>query len=395
MKNTTLFLLINMFSGMGYSLVSPLFPSLGKEDNLSEEILGWIISTYSIAGTILTPFVPFLSKKFSRVQLLSFATFFEATCTLSYGFLPFIKNYIILISIIFLLRIIHGGCSSIIGTLVYSLTISLSDESELQVSLGNLEVGWAFGTSCGPLFASLFYRIGGYSMPFIILGLFLYVSVYITNKIDSEKLNYEEESEENPPFASFLLHPEIIIILIALIIGMINVTFYFPCLTNHLTKNYNLSVSSASLFFITPVITYIAILQYLDAISSKYGIYVTFSGGFVLICIAPLFLFPCPPLPRSFLSIIVGFLLLGLGSAPVFIPGLLALSKSIRKIDPKIDELTSNDISSAINNLTIAIGDFAGPIVGGFFTSHYNFKYCCYIVFSIGVIYSIIFISFF
>ena len=64
MKNTTLFLLINMFSGMGYSLVSPLFPSLGKEDNLSEEILGWIISTYSIAGTILTPFVPFLSKNF-------------------------------------------------------------------------------------------------------------------------------------------------------------------------------------------------------------------------------------------------------------------------------------------------------------------------------------------
>ena len=58
MKNTFLFALINMFSGMGYSLVSPLFPSLGEKDHLSEELLGYIISAYSIAGTILTPLVP-------------------------------------------------------------------------------------------------------------------------------------------------------------------------------------------------------------------------------------------------------------------------------------------------------------------------------------------------
>ena len=79
MNNTILFVLINMFSGMGYSLVSPLFPSLGEKDNISEEVLGWIISTYSIAGTIITPFIPKLIKKFSRIHLLCFSAFFEAT----------------------------------------------------------------------------------------------------------------------------------------------------------------------------------------------------------------------------------------------------------------------------------------------------------------------------
>ena len=395
MKNTTLFLLINTFSGMGYSLVSPLFPTLGKEDNLSEDILGMIISTYSIAGTILTPFVPRLSKKFSRINLLSFATFFEATCTLSYGLLPFIHNYSILLTIIFSLRVLHGSCSAIIGTLVYSLTISLSDESETQISLGNLEIGWSLGTSIGPLFASLFYRIGGYSLPFILLGLFLYISVYITNKINSEKLNKEEESDENPPFASFLIHPEIFLILMAFIIGMIDVTFYFPCLTNHLTNNYKLSISTASLFFITPIITYVIILQYLDRISSKFGIYITFSMGLILLSIGPLFLYPCPPIPKSLISIICGFLLIGFGSAPVFVPGLVVLAKTIKKIDPNIDELTANDISSAINNLTIAIGDFGGPIIGGFLTYRYGFRFCCFIICSVGIIYSLLFILFF
>ena len=159
MKNATLFFLLIMFSGMGYSIVSPLFPSLGEKDNLSEEILGWIISTYSIASTIFTPIVPILSKKFSRIKLLSFATFFEATCTLLYGFLPLIHFYPLLITIIFFLRILHGCCASIIGTLVYSLTISLSEENETQISLGNLEIGWTLGTCSGPFFASFFYKL--------------------------------------------------------------------------------------------------------------------------------------------------------------------------------------------------------------------------------------------
>ena len=91
----------------------------------------------------------------------------------------------------------------------------------------------------------------------------------------------------------------------------------------------------------------------------------------------------------------VGFLLIGFGSAPVFIPGLVALAKNIKIIDPSIDELTANDISSAINNLTIDVGEFIGPIAGGFLTSRYNFKYCCFIVFLIGIVYSGLFILYF
>lgn len=395
MNNKILFVLINMFSGMGYSLVSPLFPSLGEKDNLSEEILGWIISTYSIAGTILTPFIPLLIKKFSRINLLCFATLFEATCTVLYGFLIYINNYTILITIIFLLRILHGCCSAIIGTLVYSLTISLAEESEMQISLGNLEVGWSLGTSSGPLFASFCYRFGGYSMPFILLGLFLYISFYLAKHIDSTKLNKEEEAEKDPPFASFLIHPKVFLILFGIMIVMIIYSFYYPCLTNHLTHNYNLSISNSSLFFVIPIVSYIFILQFLDNISSKFGIYATFSCGLISCSLGTLFLYPCPPIPKTIISIIIGFLFIGFGCAPVFIPGLVALAKNIKTIDPSIEELTANDISSAINNLTIDIGEFIGPILGGFLTYRSGFKYCCFFICLIGIVYSGIFILYF
>ena len=395
MKNTFLFALINMFSGMGYSLVSPLFPLLGEKDKLSEELLGWIISTYSIAGTLLTPFVPKLIKKFSRINLLCLSATFEASCTFLYGFLIYINSFPFLITLIFILRIIHGLSSAIIGTLVYSLTISLSEEDELQISLGNLEIAWSLGTASGPLFASFCYNFGGFSLPFFLLGILLYLSVYVAKNIHSEKLDNENEADKEPSFGKFLIYPMIFLIIGGLIIVMLISSFYFPCLTNHLEKNYELSIRTSSLFFVIPTVSYILILQFLDSLTQKLGIYLIYISGLILTSLSALFMYPCPPIPKNILFIILGFLLNGIGSAPVFIPGLVLLSKNISKIDSSIDELTANDISSAINNLTIDVGEFLGPIVGGFLSSRYNFEFCCFIIFLIGISYSAIFLLYF
>ena len=395
MKNAFIFALINMFSGMGYSLVSPLFPSLGQKDHLSEELLGWIISAYSIAGTILTPFIPHIIKKISRIKLLCISAFFEASCTFLYGFLIYINSFNILIPIIFILRIIHGSCSAIIGTLVYSLTISIIEEDELQISLGNLELAWSLGTSSGPLLASFCYYFGGFSLPFFLLGILLYCSVYFAKGIHSEKLNTNKEADEEPPFAKMLVYPMIFIIIAGFIGGMIVNSFYYPCLTNHLFNNYGLTIRSSSLFFVIPTIAYIFILQFLDSLTPKFGLYLIYMIGSLLLSFGSLFLYPCPPIPNKLIFIIIGFLINGVGSAPVFIPGLILLSKNIRIVDQNIDELTANDISSAINNFTIDVGEFIGPIIGGFFTSRYNFKICCYIIFCINITINAIFFLYF
>ena len=398
LENTTLFLIINMLSGIGYSLVSPLFPTLGKKDNLSEGILGWIIGIFPVAGSLFTPLVPILCKKYSRIKLLCIATFCEASCTIFYGFLYFISNFTLLMIIIFSLRIIHGCCSAIIGTLVYSLTISLADKDKTQSSLGKLEIAWAMGCSSGPLFASFFYNIGGYALPFIASGMCLYMSVYLSSKVDAEKLNDENEEKDddtNIHYFRYLFYSEIYLVLIGFVVCMINVTFYYPCLTYHLTNNYHVSVSVASLFFITPIIPYIVILQFLDSISAKFGIYLTFTCGLILSGISSIFIYPVPPLPHSLIIIIIGFFIIGTGSVPVFIPGLVMLSNNIKKIDDNIDEMSANDIASAINTLCVELGDFLGPILGGFLTDKFGFSFCCFFVSMLGIAYSGIFIFFF
>ena len=287
-KSIILLIFMNMFSAMGYSIVAPLFPVLGKDFSISEALLGWIISTFAITNCITTPFVPKLCKRFTRIKLLYFATFFEATCTLLYSFLEEIPSLTLFLIIVFSLRIIHGIFASFIITLVYSLTCSLSDEEEVKNNLGYIEMGMSLGSSAGPLFVSILYKIGGYKLPFFLLGLFLYISVFLTRILENEKLD-NKEIEEDPSFFRFLNNLDIILISGVLVLSMVGFTFYFPCLTNHLFEKYNLGVSSSSLFFSVPLLSYLIIVNFINVISKILGNFHSLSAG-ILVTIIGIYL---------------------------------------------------------------------------------------------------------
>ena len=389
-KSVILLICMNTFSAMGYSIVAPLFPVLGKDFSISEALLGWIISTYAIANCITTPFIPKLCKKYSRIKLLYFATFFEATCTLLYSFLQKIPSLTLFLIIVFTLRVINGIFSSFIITLVYSLVCSLSSEEEVKLNLGYIEIGMSLGSSAGPLFVSIFYKIGGYKLPFLLLGLFLYTSVYLTKILEKEKFDKNEISEE-PSVFKFLNNLDIILICSALALSVVTYTFYFPCLTNHLNEKYHLSVSMASLFFSVPVVSYLIVVNLINIISKKLGNLGSISAGILANIIGIYLIYPLPPFPKHIVFIIIGLALIGAGSL-IFIFTLLELSNILKKVCKDYDQNTINDISSAINNLFTSLGDLLGPIIGGFLSSHFSFEISCIIIFSIFSIFFIMFI---
>ena len=395
MKITHILWCINTFSGMGFSILSPLFPSMGIKNGFSESLIGWIIGIYALSSTCISPFTPLLIKKFTRIKLLYVCTFFEATSTLLYGIIGFLNSFYMILIFMFIIRIIHGCCTGIIGTLVYSLTISLSNPSELKKSLGNLEVGWCIGITCSPLFASFFYKLGGYSLPFLVLGSFLYTSFILSTFVDKEKTESDEEIKEDPPFIKYFKYGEISFVLGAFFFGYITQSFFYPCLANHLKINFGLNISASSLFFVIIAISNLIVLQFLDLLTKKFGLYETTCLGLIIVSFGVLMVYPYPPLPKSIILIILGLILIGGGGVPIFIPGLVVLNKNIKNVDNNIDDLTVNDITSAINFLTVNIGDFCGPIIGGFLSTQFGFKHCCLIISIIVISYCIFYFIYF
>ena len=396
MKITFILFIINFFTGMGYSIISPLFPPLAIKIGLTETIIGIIIGILDIANTILTTLTPKLCQKFTRINLLYFSTFGVATCTIIYGIIGhYVKSYNLLIITMLIVRIIHGCCGAIIATLVYSLTISLSDKSEINKAIGNLEIAWCFGISFGPILASFFYQYGGYPLPFIAIGFILYTSVYLSSKVAHEKIESNDEIKEEPPFLKFLLYEKIIVILGTFIFGMVSESFFYPSLTNHLIRHFGLSVKVSSLFFAIIAISYIISLHFLDKITEKFGLYGVSFIGLDMAAMGVLMVYPYYPFPQKVFFVAIGLAFIGGGGAPIFVPGLVSLTKSIKEIDPDLDELSANDVSSALFNLTIAIGDFSGPIVGGYLSTCFGFKQSCLIISTFIFFYSIIYLIYF
>ena len=398
MENIYLLATINLFSGIGNSLASPFFPFLNTKFKLTDAVLGWIISTYSLSSTLFNSFVPFLIKKYSHIKLLLFAAFFEALCTILYGFMIYFPSYKIFLFFIFLLRIIHGCCSSIIGVVVYSLAVSLSEKEKTKINLTNMEIGWSLGKILGPIIGAICFKFGGYILPFLFLGFLLFFSLFLAKKIKLEFKNNEEiniDKKSDDEIMNFIHSAETWIILFGFVIGIVVDCYFYPCLTYHLTNNYGLNISIASLFFTVPIIVYIVTVGILNHNKKQLGVYITYTIGLIFTTLGPLFVYPITILPKKILFVLFGLFLIGAGQAPIFVQGFVLLTNIIRIISKNKDEIFLNDISSTLNNITIDIGGFIGPIIGGFLTTKYNFNICSFIMFIVSGIYLIIFLAYF
>ena len=133
----------------------------------------------------------------------------------------------------------------------------------------------------------------------------------------------------------------------------------------------------------------------MDKTTEKFGLYGASFIGLDMAAMGVFMVYPCYPFPQKVFSVAIGLALIGEGGAPIFFPGLLTLTKSIKEIVPDLDELSANDVASAIYNLTIIISNFSGPIIGGYLSTHFGIKQSCLIISTFIFFYSIIYLMYF
>ena len=366
-----LLIIINSFIAMGYSIVSPLFPVIGKKVNLQENILGWIISCYALANFCITPFTPYLFSKFGRKNIFYIACLIEATAILFYGLLYFVNSYTIFMVLAFTVRLIHGMGGGIITTSLFSIVSSLSTPETIVQNLGLLEVAWTSGVSLGPIIGSLLYHVGGFTLPFLTFSIVFYVVIFMSFR----NVEISNETGGEPVNIFKFINYEMLTNYACLLFYQIANTYYFPSLTYHLTGKWHLSVEVSSLFFMIAMRTYCILLQVLDTIIRNLGLIFTLLLGQFVIFLGPPFVYPLEFLPQSTFTIIFGLVLIGSSAAFTCVPVIIQYGNIAKKIDKSKNDDVAHDIASAFFNLGIHVGDFLGPIFGGLVSHKYGFKY--------------------
>ncbi|MCQ2821645.1 MAG: MFS transporter [archaeon] len=382
---------------MGYSILAPLFPTLIKDGQMSESSIGWMLSFYSLCNFLITIFCPYLFQKYGRIKSLYFCTIAEASMTAFYGLFKYFHNYNFLIFVAIICRIIHGTGSGITATLCYSLPAQiLTDDAEKQYALAVIEMAWSLGVSIGPVFGSIFYAIGGYSLPFYFLGFVFFISIYCIKylKLPSESELEKESNKETPSLISLIFNLRLFLPMMSVVVYIYGNTFYFPSLTYHLTERFNLSTSIVSLFFGINMLAYFIILQYLNIITDRLGSFGTMLLGFIFIVIGAICIFPISILPQSIIFVIIGLILVGAAGGPINVPSIIIM-ENILKNEFGINEFVANDIASAIYNFGVNVGDFSGPVIGGTISDHWGFEKSCIVCSIVNLIFGLIYLFFF
>ena len=404
--------LLNGISSTGYSLIAPLFPPLFKERSLTNLLCSYLISIFCTTNILSALTCSYICQKVGQKPFFLFSILGNSLSIMFYGFIIYIKNNKYFLILSFINRINHGFFSGTINVISFAITSQINSGKELEKASGYMELSWQIGLTIGPTLIGAIFDYVGYSIPFIIIGLFSLTGVYYTYKyiylVDLEKYekeilltnninNIEEEislsknnTNGNESLLTSLKYKQTIFLTLCLIVQLNTLDFYIPTLVNHLKDNFNITTSKASLFFLLATIGSAICIQFIPKFTDCFNNFQLMYYGLFLGAFFVLFIPPVSFLPQSYILILIGIFAEGFLSGIINVPCFIELAKIGKIIFPKNKNLQQN-VPASLFNLCFYIGDLIEPVIGSWFTKNFNFQASAYFTCFLNIIYGIIF----
>ena len=147
----------NLFSSLWYSIIVPFLPLEFEKFNLEVEIYGYIYASYA-ASAMLTWLVVGRMLSYCGRRIILVSGMVQLGCAMvSYGFIHYWPNNVVLTIVWIWIRSIEGVSSSMILTTWYSV-ISITYRQQQTKYLGFLESSSGFGMLIGPIIGSVMYK---------------------------------------------------------------------------------------------------------------------------------------------------------------------------------------------------------------------------------------------
>ncbi|XP_067137745.1 MFS-type transporter SLC18B1-like [Centruroides vittatus] len=172
-------MMCNYWMGISYVLLIPLFPEEMKKRGNRPYLYEAVLAIYQI---IVIFFSPFVGKIPVRPNVLAYGSLLlSASAAFLMAGIFHLPWNIAFYVLAFLSRILLGIGSAIYSTFTYSLIVTIFPRNK-AIIVAMMETLNGLGMLTGTFFGALFSEIGGYSLPYLILGSFLFVSSLFARK---------------------------------------------------------------------------------------------------------------------------------------------------------------------------------------------------------------------
>jgi ACDE family multidrug resistance protein len=173
--NLHIIFLVTLMAVMGVASITPAFPMIIRELQITPREIGLLITAFTIPGIFLTPFLGILADRYGRktilVPMLIVFGVFGFLCT-------FTKNFEILI----LLRVLQGIGGSALGSINITLIGDIFSGDRRATAMGYNSSVLSIGTAAYPAIGGAI-ALAGWNYPFVLPILALPVALLVVYRL--------------------------------------------------------------------------------------------------------------------------------------------------------------------------------------------------------------------
>ncbi|XP_077998637.1 MFS-type transporter SLC18B1-like [Glandiceps talaboti] len=221
-----------------FSMIAPFFPDEAERHSVREGIIGFIFSSYSFTAIVLSSLSGRIIPKIGARSGYLFGMFGAGFTTLAYGFLDKIDDektnlFIVMASVV---RIFEAAfCILSINSSVAIIFHQYPRSVQGKV-LGMTNMFFGAGLTSGPLLGGILFDVGGYGLPFYVVGAGILLTVPFSYWVVDK--NIDTDRQEASMFKLFKNAPGITIpALVRVVTGIVH-AFIMPILALYLTSEF-------------------------------------------------------------------------------------------------------------------------------------------------------------
>ncbi|XP_074027066.1 MFS-type transporter SLC18B1 isoform X2 [Leptinotarsa decemlineata] len=366
--------LVDFMSFCSMSIMAPFFPKEASEKGLSDTLSGVVFSFYALVMFISSPFFGKILPKFGAKFLFLFGIVVAGVCNILFGFLEYIQNSMLFTILCLIIRGCEALGASAFSTASYVFVVNTFPDSIGSV-IGILETFVGLGMSAGPVLGGMLYSLGGFSMPFNVLGVAMLTVVPLNIFLLHEVEECDNMENKNTSIFRLLKVPAVVVTGTVVVIVSSTWSFLDPTLEPHL-RRFDLSPEHMGLVFLlfsalygisSPAWGWLA-----DKVNNHWSMMIM---GLVMCTIGLLLLGPCPILPFYNEGVwldLIALSILGISVALALIPTFQGILTSALNAGCR-DALATYSIVAGVWSCMYSLGEVIGPALGGFLLQYYGF----------------------
>ena len=382
------------------SLLPPFYPSEAESKGLTASQYGLVFGTAPLTMLIFGPIFGRYGSKIGAKLCFVSGALLQGFSGVFFAFLPYCENAYAFIGLSYILRIAEGLGTSMCWSSSLVVLQSIFPNKD-AVIMSCTQTFFGLGYMLGPMLGAYLYQVGGFSLPFLVVGLcdivlslFLVISIPNHSSINATSSEYtdnetcsgntietsplvEKENEQNEiGFRHFLEQPQMLLPFIDLFAAMCGNGMLESMLQPHL-KIYGASKIDVGITFLLYGCFYMVANLIVGQIIDKFGKPLLLSSiGNALFIVVFTFIGPLPFISVTLtLEILKGVMAVaGLSYATIIVSSFSHAQDKAFRCGHK-NKINTHLMISGLWLSAFSLGNFVGPTVAGALVEKYGFQW--------------------